>query len=281
MYTSLNAGALGHSLGFEESARLAQQYGFQGVQVDLGYLENEGVGRAKEVLERHGLRPGPFGLPIALYGDDDAYQNSVERLKKVAPLCAELGAVRSSTYIPSWHDELNFDENFAFHVQRLSEPASILKDHGIALGLEFLGPKTLREGHRYEFIYNISGMLELCEAIGTGNLGLLLDAWHWYTSGDGEEALKSLTKDQVVDVHINDAPAGIPVDEQIDNVRCLPGETGVIDIVTFLQALQNMGYEGAVTVEPFSDRLKSISAEQAIEETAQAIKKVYRSAGID
>ena len=61
-----------------------------------------------------------------------------------------------------------------------------------------------------------------------------------------------MTASNVIDVHINDAPAGLSIDEQVDNVRTLPGETGVIPMTLFLQALVKMGYEGPVTPEPFS-----------------------------
>ena len=97
-------------------------------------------------------------------------------------------------------------------------------------------------------------MLALGREIGP-NVGLLLDCWHWYTSHGTLDDLKRLTAEQVVYVHVNDAPAGIPVDEQQDMVRALPGETGVIDIVGFLQTLRAIGYDGPVTPEPFKKEL--------------------------
>ena len=48
-----------------------------------------------------------------------------------------------------------------------------------------------------------------------------------------------------MDVHANDAPEGRAVDEQIDSERCLPGETGLIDIVTFLTCLKRIGYDSS------------------------------------
>ena len=103
-----------------------------------------------------------------------------------------------------------------------------------------------RAGKPHEFIWDMKRMLELGQVIGTGNVGLLLDCWHWYTSGGTVPELLALRPEQVVYVHVNDAPAGIDRDAQVDNVRCLPGETGVIDIVGFLQALQTIGYDGPV-----------------------------------
>ena len=232
-------------------------------------------------LRELGLKPGSFGLPLAFREGDDVYRESLARLEAGAEAARQVGCTRCSTWILSWSETLDFAQNFAFHRDRLRPAAQILADKGIALGLEFLGPKTLRDGKPFEFIHTIEGMLELCDAIGTGNVGLLLDAWHWYTSGAGEKELEALSAADVVDVHINDAPVGFSIEEQVDNVRNLPGETGVIPITTFLQALAKVGYEGPVTPEPFSARLHTLAPEEAVRETAAAVRNVWRAAGLD
>lgn len=281
VYTCLSPGAIGVNLPFPEAARLAAAHGFQGIQIDAGYVAKEGPDRVRELLDSLGLRPGSFGLPLAFREGDDEYKESLGQLEAKAEAARQVGCTRCSTWILSWGETLDYQENFAFHRDRLRPAAEILADKGISLGLEFLGPKTLRAGKPFEFIHTIEGMLELCDAIGTGNVGLLLDAWHWYTSGAGEKELDALTAANVVDVHINDAPAGLSIDEQVDNVRNLPGETGVIPMTTFLQALVKMGYEGPVTPEPFSARLHTLEPEEAIRETAEAVRKVWRAAGLE
>ena len=40
----------------------------------------------------------------------------------------------------------------------------------------------------------------------------------------------------------------------------LPGETGVIDLRGFLQALDRLKYSGPVMVEPFSERVNAMSS---------------------
>jgi len=280
VYTSLSPGAIGVRLSFVESATLARRYGFRGIQIDVGVVEKEGAGKVRDLLDSLGLRAGSFGLPLAFREREEAYRESLAKLKARAQAARQVGCTRSSTYILSWSETMDFKENFAFHRDRLRPAAQILADQGILLGLEFLGPKTLRAGKPYPFIHSIEGMLELCEAIGTGNVGLLLDAWHWYTSGAGEKELMALTASQVVDVHVNDAPEGIPIDEQVDNVRCLPGETGVIDIQGFLGRLKAIGYDGPVTPEPFSARVNALPPEEAVKETAEAMKKVWLAAGL-
>ena len=49
---------------------------------------------------------------------------------------------------------------------------------------------------------------------------------------------------------LNDAPAGIPIDEQKDNTRDLPCATGVIDLKAFLGALVKIGYDGPRAPSP-------------------------------
>lgn len=147
------------------------------------------------------------------------------------------------------------------------------------LGIEFLGPRHLWASHPYRFISSLGEMLALTRDIGTGNVGLLLDAYHLYTSGDTVEALDTLTANDVVVVHINDAPAGVPREEQADLVRCLPLETGVIDLVSFMRKLAALGYDGPVTTEPFIQCINAIAAEDphaAAREVSQAMDRLWQ-----
>lgn len=279
MYLSLTPRMIGVSASYEEGAALAAEFGFKGYYVDVAYLMTSGADAVRKLLESHGLRPGVFFFPVNFREGDAIYQKSLEELPEIAEAASRAGCLRTSVHIWSFSDELDFDANFAFHRDRLAPAAKILADHGISLGLEFLGPKSLREGRRYAFVHTIEGMLELCRAVGP-NTGLLLDAWHWHTSGSNLEAIRALKAEDVVDVHINDAPAGIPMDELIDTVRCLPGDTGVIDLTGFLQALQAIGYDGPVTVEPFNEELNRLPAREAVERTATAARKVWKAAGL-
>jgi sugar phosphate isomerase/epimerase len=184
------------------------------------------------------------------------------------------------TWILPFSDELPLEENRRFHIERFTPVAQILADNGCSLGLEFIGPKTLRQGHKHEFIYTMQGMLDMGAEIGP-NVGLLLDCWHWYTSGSTVDDLRKLKPEQVVYVHVNDAPSDIAVDEQVDSVRCLPAETGVIDIAAFLQALQSIGYDGPVTPEPFKKELKELPDDEARLKTVGAsMDKIFQQAGL-
>ena len=284
MFRSLSPGAIGIRASFTESLELARAANFQGLDINMGavaeLVEENSVDYVKGLFDDAGLKMGSWGLPVNWRGDEADFEKGFEGLHLSAKLAELLGCTRLSTWVLPFSQEMPFEENFQFHVQRFRPIGDILNEYGCQLGLEFIGPRTMRAGKEHEFIYTMEGMLELCDEIGTGNIGLLLDAWHWYTSHGTLDDLRKLTVDKVVHVHINDAPKGIPIDEQVDNVRRLPGETGVIDLVGFLKCLDEIGYEGPVTPEPFSDKVKGLPPLEAAQMTAKGLLKVWNAAGL-
>lgn len=259
MYRNASWGAIGVNVGFDDGLALAQRVGFDSVDTPLDRVVEMGAAAFRALVEGHGLRVGPWGLPVNWQGDEAGYQAGLADLPRLAAAAQSVGATRCCTWVMPCSDSRAFDENWAFHVARFAPIAKVLADHGCQLGLEFIGPATIRAGKAHEFVYTLTGMLELCAEIGP-NAGLLLDLWHWYTSGGTEDELAALTNEQIVQVHVNDAPRDVALDAQIDNVRCLPGDTGVIDSATFMRHLHRCGYDGPLTVEPFNQGLRDMPA---------------------
>lgn len=283
MYINLNTGAIGIRATLSEALEMAQAHGFAGVDFNIAEVAQmvkvAPVQDVRDLFARTGCRPGVWGLPVDWRGETRKWEEDLGWLRQHAALAREIDASRVVTVVIPFSEETPFKENYAFHVQRLKPVAEILQEHGCSLGLEFIGPKTLRNGKKYEFIHTMDGALELCADLGP-NTGLLLDLWHLYTSHGVNEDVRRLSREQVVAVHVNDAPEGIPVDEQLDLVRRLPGETGILDIAGFLKALEVIGYDGPVTAEPFSERVNKMTPEEALRETASAMQKVWRAAGL-
>ena len=283
MYKNLNPGMIGIHASLAEALDMAAQHGFDGVDVNLPdvaeMVRDTSLGEVRDQFSRAGRRPGNWGLPIEWHGSERKWTEELARLRRYATLARDIGALRTTAVVMPWSDERAFDENYAFHVERLKPVAEILGEHDCRFGLEFIGPETLRRGRKHAFIHTMDGMLALSRDVGS-NAGLLLDFWHWYTSRGTWDDLARLGNGDVVNVHVNDAPSGIPVDEQIDNKRCLPGETGVLDIARFLKALDAMDYDGPVTAEPFSARVNALSPQDALGETSEAMHRAWASAGI-
>ncbi|MCL4541727.1 MAG: sugar phosphate isomerase/epimerase, partial [Chloroflexi bacterium] len=200
-------------------------------------------------------------------------------MPRFASIAQRLGVTRVTTWVLPGHNERTKQAQWSFLFERFRAIAAILGDYGLRLGLEFIGPKTSRDRFHHAFIYTAPEMLTFAREVGP-NVGLLHDSWHWYTSGGTLAEIRGMTNHDIVAVHVNDAPAEIPRDEQIDNVRLLPVESGVIDLPGYLQALKSIRYDGPVTVEPFSARLRTLPPEEAIAQTADALHKAWKAADI-
>jgi sugar phosphate isomerase/epimerase len=281
MFPNLSPGAIGIRSGLAESVALAARHGWAGC--DLPVVEaaqlaaDSSPDDVAAIFSQAGVQLGGWGLPLNWREPYD--QAALDALSRQAAVASQLGCTRVYTWLMPGSNERPFRENFAFHVAQLLPVAQVLAEHGCRLGLEFIGPRTLRESLRYGFIYSPEGMLGLAEAIGA-NVGLLMDCYHWYTAGGTLADIRGLRADDIVYVHVNDAPAGVAVEAQLDQVRCLPGATGVIDIAGFLQVLAEIGYAGPVTPEPFDKRLNDMPTDQACETARHSMRQIWQAAGL-
>ncbi len=285
MYSTLSPGAIGvRTANLREAIAAAKIGGFRGVEFNpvevADLISRHGADYVNGIFNDADIRPAGFGLPTNWRGDDAAWNSSLLELPRLAEAAKAIDGTRTMTWILPCSDVRPFEENRQFHVERFKPIAAVLSDHGCSLGLEFIGPKTLRESQKYSFIYTMAGMLEMGRDIGP-NVGLLLDCWHWHTSGGTIADLLSLKPAEVVYVHVNDAPLGVGMDEYVDNVRGLPGETGVIDIAGFLRSLQTIGYDGPVTPEPFKNELNELPSDVArLSVVGESMSKIFQQAGL-
>lgn len=281
MFRNMSPGAIGIRADLPTVLDLARRTGWQGV--DLPVAEALQLSRSSSVDELaarvadSGLRLGGWGLTVDWRKPYD--QAALASLAEQAALAQQLGCTRVTTWLPPFSDERPFRENVAFHLQQLQPIARVLEEYGCRLGLEFIGPRTMREGKRYGFISSIDGMLSLAQALGP-NVGLLMDSYHWYTALGTTGDIRMLRAADVVYVHVNDAPAGVAVEQQLDQVRRLPATTGVIDLAGFLGALRELGYDGPVTPEPFEPRLGEQPIEQTAREAHERMLAMWSAAGL-
>lgn len=282
MTIDLVCGSIGVQADQMRAIELASENGFESVGPDVWALTGmsaDDIQRVKARLGETELVFGAGGLPVEFRADQGKFDQDLAKLKGGVANLQKAGVTRIGTWIMSAHKELTYLENFKLHATRLRQTAEVLKDHGIRLGLEYVGPKTTWTSMRFPFVHTMAEMKELLAEIGTGNVGFVLDSWHWYTAEETEADLLSLKNEDIVAVDLNDAPEGIPVHEQMDLVRRLPAATGVIDVGTFLGALVKVGYDGPVRAEPFDNTLKSMKAEDAVAKTAAAMKKAFATFG--
>jgi len=274
---ALTPGSIGVQVKTQlELNELASRHGFESVEprgAELAAMEQAQIEAVLGNLSENKLAWAAAGLPVDFRKDDAVFREGLAALPGIAAALQRAGASRMGTWLSPSHDELTYNQNFARHSERLREIAKILGDHGIRLGLEYVGTQLLLVGGRYPFLHTLAETRELIAAIGTGNVGHVLDTWHWWTAGDTVEDLLALKNEDVVSVDLNDAPVGLERRDQLDNARELPAATGVIDVAPFVKALVQIGYDGPVRPEPFNKALNALENEPACAATIVAMRK--------
>ena len=282
MKISLNgAGLNAGGLGFAEYVDLAARHGFDGVDFGIGSArkfadERGGAGAVRDLLAEKKVAPAVFGLEVDWRGEEAAFENGLNALKAQAAFAREIGATRAMTWLPpSVSMELGIWEAQA--VSRFRTIARILGDHGIRLGLEWVGPKHLRVGERamgpHLWVHTLDGTWALIKQIGEKNVGLVVDSYHTYTTGIGKDEIANLSDDKIVHVHVNDVRKGVGPDDAKDGERLLPGE-GDIDLASFLDGLRAAGYTGFIAAEVLAPQPIAGDAETATARVRAALKKI-------
>ena len=279
MTIDLTPGAIG--VEAKHPARLnalAMKHGFTSVAPNVSALATMSDVETRKLLDRmktQGLRWGSAGCPVRFNGDQAIFDAGLKQLPQYAKALQKVGASRVNTWIPPSSDRYTYRLNFALQAGRLREIAKVLKDHGQRLGLEYIGTHTLLIQGKYPFLHTMAETKELIAEIGTGNVGFVLDSWHWWQAGDTAEQILTLQGDEIIAVDLNDAPRGVEKRAQLDHQRELPASTGVINVKAFLNAVHQTGFDGPVRAEPFNALLRKMNDDDACAATAAALKKAF------
>jgi sugar phosphate isomerase/epimerase len=279
MYKNLSMQAIGHPVPFDQTCALAQEHGFAGVDIDMRFLSSLGSTQAAaDWFAATGLRPGAFTLRAAWHETDfeTAYEESLALVETDAKLAAALGTNRCVTRVEPRSDTLDFYQHFDLVVPRLIRVAEILAANSVMIGFEFVGPTTMRTSAHKDFVHTLDGARTFAASIGmhTLNTGVLLDSFHWHTSGGSVNEIEHLDHHEVVSVHLNDGVADRTNDEQLDDERGLIGTTGLVDISGFLNALRTIGYLGPLTIAPGDASLRAMSANDAAAAASKALDRI-------
>jgi sugar phosphate isomerase/epimerase len=296
MYISLPPWAVARNVGWPEQARLAAKVGYGGIDWAFGAAKQAGVEATRALLAELKIRPAITNLPMqnTLGGDEATFTSRLPQLAEDAAFASAIGCRNFQLVLgataPGGQSK---DERWKIVRDRLAAISGVLAKHDMRLGLEFLGPLVFRSGRGgagrgraadpnappppppIPFVWTLPETVKLAADSGP-NIGVTLDAWHWFHSGGTAADITATDKSRIVHVHVSDAKPMPPEDVQ-DNMRWLPGE-GIIDLVGFFQALRKIGYDGGVAPETIGPRIPDNmapeeSARIALEATAAVMKK--------
>lgn len=276
MYVALNGTLVAGRVPWPEFAHLAAKVGFPGTDVNVIQAMESGVGPTRKLLADLKLQPAVVALPVEFRKGEQTFRQDLVKLAPAAEFAKAIGCLRMTTWIlPS--SELPKPEQRRIYKDRFQACAAILARSGVRLGLENVSPVHLRKRFPHEFIYRTDEMLEFAKECGP-NVGLLLDSWHWHHAGGTVADIAAAGKGRIVHVQLADAPA-LPPEKILDNERLMPGE-GVVDLVGFLRALRDAGYDGGISPEVFGRGLKDMAPEAGAKLGLDTTLAVMRKAGV-
>src|SRR5262245_2526640 len=172
MTMNLVCGAIGVSADQRQAIELAAKYGFESVEAYGGYLasvSDDQLADLKESMREKRITFGASGLPVEFRQEESKFNESLQALPKIAKGLQRAGVDRVSTWLTPSDGKLTYLQNFRHHSRRLREVALLLKDHGIRLGLEYVGPKTSWTSRRYPFVHTMAEMKDLIADMKVSN----------------------------------------------------------------------------------------------------------------
>ncbi|MGN1013722.1 MAG: sugar phosphate isomerase/epimerase family protein [Butyricicoccus sp.] len=130
--------------------------------------------------------------------------------------------------------------------KNIAAGADIAADMGIDLYIEPLAWVPLCK---------ISQALKVIEAAGKSNVGIVIDFWHMWTTGETPEFVSGLDKDLIKIVHICDGisfDGGVPVQDVLRDVWTGEGD---IPLKRWIDAVKQTGFDGWYSTEIFSNKI--------------------------
>jgi sugar phosphate isomerase/epimerase len=284
MFRNLSTDALGFWAPQNEQIELAMSFGFKSIDIDIvdfaEQVETRGMEKARRLINSAKIKLGAFRLPIDLEAEDAAYRQRFDKLDGYAKLAGELDCRRALVKVAPASAARPMHENFELHRTRLTEIARALDSQKIQLGLDFDAPQHHREGKEFQFIDDFDALTKLADTVGRPNVGVVVDAWQIYVSGNNLDAVRKMAPERIVYVKIADAPSDVPREELKEEHRLAPGEGGAIDLVPFIKNLVAIRYAGPVTPVLHFGQFHGRRRDQAIRMMAEAIDALWKAAGL-
>ena len=232
------------------------------------FVRTGSVAEAKRVMTDLGLTAVSFGGVRGLAEPHSGRAQTLEELKRVAGLVAELGIDR--LVCPCGTTEKFTIDDYVRGAENLRQAGEIVRPLGITAMLEFMRGST--------FVGTLPTALRLTRQAAHPNVRPMFDCYHFWAGLSKFEDLDLLQSGEIHHVHFQDVP-DMPR-EQLDNsTREIPGE-GVSPLVRILSKLAEKNYRGPVSVELFYPRLQKGDPYEVALRIRRQAEPILQQAGV-
>ncbi len=234
------------------------------------YLERHSENDLTKLLSEHGV-----ATPVAsfqgglLISQGEARKQHWEAFGNRLAQCERLGI---GTLVVAGDIGGPLDQQGLDRIQlSLRQGAELAGRHGVRLALEFQG--------RAAFANNLQTAAALVAEIASPQLGICLDAFHYYTGPSKAEDYGYLSTNNLFHVQLCDL-AGVAREFASDADRVLPGD-GDFNLAPLVEHLRQIGYAGHVSVELMNPQIWRIAPLQFGEVAMTALRKVLGQASME
>ena len=151
------------------------------------------------------------------------------------------------------------------HVRVLRDLSDIAGDYGVGLAFEFLG-------FGWCSVRTPRGAWEIVRKTGRQNVGMVVDAAHFYGGGGLLNELDSIDPAYIFAFHLDDLE-DVPKEEISDAKRLLPG-LGVVPLGDICARLKRIGYDNVCSIELFRPEYWEWDALQLAVKVREAAVKI-------
>lgn len=232
--------------GVLDQIRLAAKHGFGAIELWLRdvqrYVHQGGqVADVAKSVRDHGL---VVPNVIAMHGwgnaTDAAYPAALEQCRRLMDLAVQLG----SQYIVATPPRDACDLGVVS--RRYRDLLTLGKQIGVLPTMEYLG--------FCHSVYRIDQAQQIVAEANDPQATLVLDSFHTFRGGSTFADLTRVPVAQIAHFHLDDAPAYVRRELQMDPDRVMPGD-GILDLRAEMNWLREQGYRGAISLELFNPGL--------------------------
>ena len=228
----------------------AKELGFDVLDINVAHPERFPAERVSEKIKEVGIEVvTTIGMPQdsnIIHPDPAVRTQGLNTLKKMVDINLEIGSkIIAGVIYASWGyitGKPRTEEEWKWSVENMQEAAGYAKSKGdIILAVE---PVNRFETH---FINIAEDAVKYCKDVGTGNMKILLDAFHMIREEMSfTDAVNICGKEYLGYVHV------------CENNRGIPG-TGLVPWREFFTALKNIDYDGPLSIESFDPGFEELN----------------------